>query len=110
MRINLLGNYGGQRTGEKRILPGEYDSEDPAIFGLADYLVENGHAVVIGELPPIVPDADALTLEEQDELKEELVEHLSGGVGMDDVEIVPEPKESIAEPTDDKPKKSSRKK
>ena len=47
MRIIVLRNYGGSRTQERRILPGEYDSEDAALFGLADYLVENGHAVIV---------------------------------------------------------------
>lgn len=30
------------------ILKGDYDAEDPALFGLASYLVKNRHAEVIG--------------------------------------------------------------
>lgn len=42
--IEVLHNYGGKATNEKRIKPGVYDDDDEALFGLADYLVENGHA------------------------------------------------------------------
>lgn len=52
MRIKVLINYGGFNTNEKRILPGEYDADDPCVFGIADYLVENGHAVVTQADPP----------------------------------------------------------
>lgn len=53
MKINVLHNYGGWNTQERRILPGVYDSEDAALFGLAQYLVDNGHAVIAGEIEPV---------------------------------------------------------
>lgn len=44
MRLRLHTDYGGARTHEQRIAPGDYDADDERLFGLADYLVENGHA------------------------------------------------------------------
>lgn len=47
--IQVLVNYGGALTNEQRILPGVYDADDPRLFGLADHLVEAGHAIEIDE-------------------------------------------------------------
>ncbi len=47
MQIQVLVNFGGVETGEKRILPGIYHHNDPAIFNLARYLVEGGWAKVV---------------------------------------------------------------
>lgn len=47
--IRVLHDYGGANTRERRIEPGDYASDDPALFGLAEYLVENNHAIVIGD-------------------------------------------------------------
>lgn len=52
MTIRVLHNYGGRNTKEQRILPGEYAIDDPALFGVADYLVENGHAVAVQSVKP----------------------------------------------------------
>jgi hypothetical protein len=46
MSIKVLYNYGGRPSNMRRIEPGVYAKDDPALFGLADYLVENGHAVL----------------------------------------------------------------
>lgn len=46
-QITVLKNFGGKETNERRILPGVYDVNAPELFGLADYLVENGHAVAV---------------------------------------------------------------
>jgi len=43
--IEVLINYGGAPTEGRRILPGVYAEDDAALFGLAEYLVANGHAV-----------------------------------------------------------------
>jgi len=43
-KVQVLEDYGGRRTGEVRIQPGVYDVDDPALFGLADYLIANGKA------------------------------------------------------------------
>jgi hypothetical protein len=59
MRIQVLINYGGRNTGEQRIKPGEYDADDPRVYGIADYLVANGHARVIAVDPPPVADVEA---------------------------------------------------
>lgn len=48
MKIKMLKNFGGVLTNEKRIVEGVYDSEDPRLFGIAQYLVDNGHAIFVG--------------------------------------------------------------
>lgn len=56
--IQLLHDFAGRLTGEKRIFPGVYDADDPTIMGLAEYLVQNGHAVWV-DAPPapvVLPD------------------------------------------------------
>lgn len=50
--IQVLMNYGGRLTEEKRIEPGVYDEGDPALFGLDDYLVKMGVAQVVGGSRP----------------------------------------------------------
>jgi hypothetical protein len=53
--IQLLHDFAGRLTREQRIWPGVYDADDPTIFGLADYLVANGHAVWVDAPPaPVV--------------------------------------------------------
>lgn len=52
--IRVLNNYGGRNTKEQRILPGDYSEDDPRLFGLADYLIENGHAVQVTDVAPPV--------------------------------------------------------
>jgi len=46
-QLRLLHDYRGSRTGERIIAEGIYDVDDPALMGLADYLVTNGHARVL---------------------------------------------------------------
>jgi len=67
MKINVLRNYGCWNTNERRILPGVYEAGDERLFGLAEYLVDNGHAVVTedesvspseDELIPVNPPAE----------------------------------------------------
>lgn len=70
MAVQVLHNYGGAPTGEQRILPGLYDENDPALFGVGDYLVESGHAVRIKNQPPKPVDpADAYKALTNDEIK-----------------------------------------
>lgn len=47
MRINLRTVYRGKLTNEQPINPGTYDADAPELMGLAQYLVNNGHAVVV---------------------------------------------------------------
>lgn len=49
MKVQVLHNYGGARTQERRILAGTYEHDDERLFGLAAYLIANGHA--LGEVP-----------------------------------------------------------
>lgn len=44
MTIQLLAPYRGRRTQEKVIPAGTYGADDKRLMGLADYLVETGHA------------------------------------------------------------------
>lgn len=46
--IQVLFNYGGKPTQEKRIPAGVYEEDDEALLGLADYLVEMGIAIRLG--------------------------------------------------------------
>ncbi len=53
MRILLLHDYRGNKTGGELVKRGEYDSDDPRVYGLAQYLVDNGHARVLAEAPVV---------------------------------------------------------
>lgn len=44
-RIRVLIGYRGKRTHEQFIAPGIYAETDPALHGLADFLLESGRAV-----------------------------------------------------------------
>lgn len=70
--IRVLHNYGGALTNERRIAPGDYVDSDERLLGIADYLVENGHAEVIAESPsandtaelPPVEDGESAAVDE----------------------------------------------
>lgn len=47
--IRLKEIYQGKLTNEQPILPGDYSEDEAELFGLAEYLVANGHAVVISD-------------------------------------------------------------
>lgn len=47
--IRLNNVYQGKLTNEQPILPGNYAENDTCLFGLADYLLQNGHAAIISE-------------------------------------------------------------
>lgn len=53
MAIQVTTNYRGRRTQEQLIAPGIYFREDPALFGLADFLVETGRAIEIKGGPQV---------------------------------------------------------
>lgn len=68
--IQVLHNFGGDITNDQRILPGTYPEDDKRLFGVTDYLIEHGHAVVVGTIDApvtpapavaqhVTPDADA---------------------------------------------------
>lgn len=61
MRIKVLNIYRGRPSKDLEIQPGEYDADDPRLFGLAAYLVANGHAVVVAATEtPVAPEAEPL--------------------------------------------------
>lgn len=71
MRIQVKRSFSGRITGEQWIAAGEYDVDDPALFGLAAYLVENGFAAVVdgagGDEPtPAVEAQESPVLSESD--------------------------------------------
>ena len=45
--IRLTRVYQGRRTNEQPIFPGDYAEDDERLFGLAAYLLTNGHAEVV---------------------------------------------------------------
>lgn len=47
MAIEVKQTYRGRKTREQPIHPGIYFREDPALFGLADFLIETGRAIEI---------------------------------------------------------------
>lgn len=49
MRIRVHTGYQGTPSRNRWIEPGDYAPKDARLFGLADYLVENGHAVWIAD-------------------------------------------------------------
>ncbi len=53
--IRVLHSYRGTPTNERPIDAGDYAADDPRLFGLADYLVANGHAVVVDDAAPPAP-------------------------------------------------------
>ena len=49
MRIHVFRDFAGKLTGERRIYPGDYALDDAALFGVGQYLLDNGFAVSLGE-------------------------------------------------------------
>jgi hypothetical protein len=54
--IRLRYGYRGKYTQERFIPAGEYQRDNPVLCGLAEYLVENGHAVWV-DVAPVAPPA-----------------------------------------------------
>lgn len=75
-RILLDHYYSGVPSGGHRIAPGEYAEDDPALCGLASYLVDNRHAVWVAELVSTEGTEESATIEEQPE------ETIMGGVSV----------------------------
>lgn len=67
--INVPFNYCGANTNGKAIVKGEYKADDPALFGLASYLVEHGHAKLVSGSLDELPDSPAEPEPEQDDSK-----------------------------------------
>lgn len=65
MRIQVLHHFSGKESQERTIAPGEYDTDDPALYKLGAYLVENGHAIEV-EASPIIVTSQWGAVEEAD--------------------------------------------
>lgn len=63
--IRLKEIYQGTLTNEQPVLPGDYADNDERLFGLADYLVANGHAIVISDDEGAVSAAFHIEAEKQ---------------------------------------------
>lgn len=60
MQIQLKRAFSGRLTNEAWIQAGVYAPDDPALMGLAEYLVENGHAVIVGgDVEAVEPTPEA---------------------------------------------------
>ena len=62
MKLEVIVNFGGVETGEKRILPGLYEHDDPRLFGQAKTLIDMGHAKVIANNGKVVKDKEAASM------------------------------------------------
>ena len=51
MRIRVTREFAGRITNERRIYPGEYEKSDAALFGVGQYLLDNGFAHPV-DVPP----------------------------------------------------------
>lgn len=65
-RIRVLHNYGSAAT-PARIVPGEYELDDPRLFEQGRYLLENGHAEIVDEHEPEITGEDMKLVEAGDE-------------------------------------------
>lgn len=61
--ITVLRNYGSAATDFQRIEPGDYAEDDARLYGLADYLLENGHAVKVGAVAVAAPAPEPASVE-----------------------------------------------
>ena len=59
MKIRVKHTYTGWKTNERVIYPGLYDVDDARLFGAANYLIRNNHAVVVAEpVAVVVPEPE----------------------------------------------------
>lgn len=65
MRIRLPNFYKGLPSDFKPIFPGDYDSDDERLYGLADYLVKTGQAEALDAPLPFRETVAAKTVEEK---------------------------------------------
>lgn len=75
MQIQVIRDFAGKLTHEKRIFPGFYESGDPRLLGVEDYLVQHGFAQRVNAPAEEMVDAIA---------KETGVEMVGFGVPLDE--------------------------
>ena len=62
MRIQVTREFAGKLTNERRIYPGVYALDAEELFGVGQYLLDNGFAVVAdSESYSVDPDSDGIT-------------------------------------------------
>lgn len=83
MRIKLTDHYSGVPSNFRPIFPGEYEATDERLFGLADYLVRTGHAVVTEDAPVAAWISD----ETAAELPDAEVEIVEDKPGIEDMSL-----------------------
>jgi hypothetical protein len=52
-QVRVWHNYQGMPSQNQTVVAGDYAPDDERLFGLADYLVKNGHAEWIGADEPV---------------------------------------------------------
>lgn len=62
MRIKLTDHYSGVPSNFRPIFPGEYEATDERLFGLANYLVNTGHAIITDDVATPITDEEAAKL------------------------------------------------
>lgn len=95
MAIQVTQNYRGRRTQEQLIAPGIYFREDPALFGLADFLIETGRAIEIKGGPQLPEDEQLVSYGPETLVEEE---------GLEGADVIPFTDEDTAEIEVPKPK------
>lgn len=112
MKIKVLTIFGRRRVMHgAKILPGVYASDDPALFGLADELVELGVAVQVADdaLTVVIPQEEQVS--KPVGLTHDEFERRTGRIAPErpvvDTETSTDTDSEVVEPVeDDKPKRS----
>lgn len=68
-KLEVTDGYVSARTQERVIWPGEYDSSDERLFGLASFLVRVGRARWLGDPEPEAVEADSSEGDPEPELE-----------------------------------------
>jgi hypothetical protein len=104
MKIKVLQIFGRRRVmGSDKIMPGVYDSADPALYGLADELVGLGVAKHVAEDTPATVQAPVVQHGTPIGITHEEFEQLTGRVSVTSEplpEIHVEPEDELKAPDD----------
>lgn len=84
MRIRVTREFAGRITHEQRIYPGEYGLEDDVLFGVGQYLLDNGFAVIPGDPEPVPQPAPAPRVIDEIENDGRIIQRLAPESDSDD--------------------------
>jgi e3 binding domain. len=86
MQIQVLRDFAGKLTNERRIYPGVYFLDDEALYGVGQYLIDNGFALEL-EPPTIDESIPALLPDTADKSIADLITELEArGIDVDSIE------------------------